>query len=390
MASIADSRKLNFSNIGNASVLLAALSGFALIASAMSKPEAMHAYMLGFICFAAMVLGCLGLTLLHHICKGSWSLSILRILEAGGGPTAILTLAASWAFLFFKGKDVFYEHAFHPEKPWPHFFKRMYYTEPWYIGRMIAFFLIWFVLAYALQKSSRRQDETGSKSEEQFRANLGTVGMILFILTSTFAITDWVMAMDPHWTSSIYGLWFVVTGGLLALAFATLMVCLNRGKAPYSEVISPSLTKDLGNMCFALTMLWAYFTLSQWLIIWSGNLPEFTSYYVVRNFKNPQFLILGGANVIIGFFFCWFGFLTPKVKANPKALAFFCAIAILVRFGDIYYNVVPFMRTTFSVYDLLGLGFFATLWLAIFGLGARDKMLVPVYDNRLREGNHAH
>lgn len=387
MALATNSSRVNYGPMGNASVLVGFLGAIAMGAGIFSGKEGKHAYMFGFTCFAAMVIGCLGLTLLHHICRGSWSLSVLRIFEAGGGPVAVGSLAIAFIPIWLMRND-FYHHWIHPEHPFSHWVKRAYFTETSWTIRAVMFLGIWFAISLAMRNSTRRQDKSGAINEQHFRTNYGVFSLILFILTVTFAITDWVMSMDPHWTSSIYGVWFVISGALMALTFATALVCINRNKAPYTEIMSHHLTKDLGNMCFTLTMLWAYFTLSQWLIIWSGNLPEFTSYYVTRNFKEQGFLILGGLNVIIGFFICWFGFLSPRVKRKPRMLITFCIIACIVRFFDLYYNVMPFMRTSFSFWDPIALAGFAAIWLAIFGKQSTGAAILPEYDNRLQEIAH--
>ncbi|MBL8047129.1 MAG: hypothetical protein JNJ45_00455 [Chthonomonas sp.] len=390
MASTEAQGRVNFGPIGNASVLVALIGIIGVGVGVATGAVGKQAYMFGFACYMAMVLGCLGLTLLHHVCRGSWSLSVLRILEAGGGPAAVGGLGLAFIPLWIFRND-FYHHWIHPEHPFAHWFKRAYFTETSWTIRAVMFLAIWFVISLAMRNSTRRQDTSGDLNEQHFRTNYGVAGLILFILTVTFASTDWIMSMDPHWTSSIFGVWFAISGALMALTFATALVLSNRNKAPYNEIVSHHLQKDLGNMCFAITMLWAYFTLSQWIIIWSGNLPEFTSYYVLRNQKAGWFLYLGGLNILVGFFVCWFAFLTPKVKRKPELLIKFCILACLVRFFDLYYCVMPFMRVTFSFWDIVAVGAFAALWLAIMGKESTKAPIVPEYDTRLQEiAHHAH
>jgi len=388
-------RKASFSALGSGGALVALIAGAALIAGILTGAEkGLQSYMFAYICFASMVLGCFGLTLLHHTVRGSWGLSVLRMFEAGGGPTAIAALGLGFIPIAFN-MDTFYHHWTHVEEPWKHSFKAWWLSTDTFIVRNVIYFAIWFILAYALRQSSLKQDQTGLEKERIFRTNLSAFGLAMFMLTTTFAITDWVMSMDPHWFSSIFGVWFVISSALLALGFVTWQVCRNRDAYPYNSVISPQLLKDLGNLCFAFTMLWAYMTLSQWIIIWSGNLPEFISYYVLRNMGTDQFaiagrpwlLVAGAASILFGFFVPWFALLSPKVKARPHLLMRVALLIICVRLLDMLYNIMPFMRTSVHWVDAVALVFFAGLWCAIFGKQTEKASLYVENDQRLMEAS---
>ncbi|MCE9558153.1 MAG: hypothetical protein K8R88_04310 [Armatimonadetes bacterium] len=387
--------KFNFGTAGNAGFIIAALGfvGWGIGVATLGE-AGWQSYMYGYICFATIVLGCFGMTMLHHVCRGSWGLSVLRIFEAGGGPAAIGALAVGFLPIAFK-MHTFYHHWMDTHEVWKGPMKAWYLRQDTFLIRAAIYFVIWFLFAYLLRQSSLRQDKSNNKNEAQFRTNLSAGGLVMFMITVTFAMTDWVMSMDPHWFSSIFGPWFAVNGALMALTLVTYIVCRYRDEAPYKEILSSRVTTDLGNMCFAFTMFWAYFTLSQWLIIWSGNLPEFTRFYAARNLtavegQTPWLLIIGGLSVLCGFFIPWFALLAPRVKARPELLMRVVLFAFLIRFIDLFYNVVPFMRSTFVWSDAAALVAFAGLWMMVMGKQTEKASLYAEHDQRLMEAAHSH
>jgi len=210
---------------------------------------------------------------------------------------------------------------------------------------------------------------------------------VVFFIVVTFGFTDWVMSLS-EWYSTIYGVWFAVTGGQAAMALATYIVCRLADRKPYSEVITPALTKDFGNLLFMFTMLWAYISLSQFLIIWSGNLPEEVTFYYNR-FRGGMVFI--GAFLILGQFFLPFLLLlSGKSKRFPVLLRKIALWILFVRFVDMFWQVTPFFRRGLSVADLpsyaldlaavAGIG---GIWLALFFASLRKHALLPAHDTRL-------
>src|SRR5262249_35884730 len=146
----------------------------------------------------------------------------------------------------------------------------------------VLYFGVWMAFAFFLNRWSLEQDRTGDpRLPRRFRL-LSSWGLAAYGLTITFASIDWVMSLEPHWYSTIYGALFAVGQVLEALAFALAVVVLLTSAPPLRGVVSPLVLRDLGNLLLAFVMLWAYMAFSQYLLIWSGNLPEEAAWYARR------------------------------------------------------------------------------------------------------------
>ena len=121
---------------------------------------------------------------------------------------------------------------------------------------------------------------------------LAAGGLLGYGLTITFASFDWLMSLEPHWFSTIYGVLLMGGQGLAAMAFAIVALAWLSRRAPLNALVTPTHFHDLGNLLLAFTMLWAYFGFSQYLIIWSGNLPEETEWYIHRGCHGWQYIAL--------------------------------------------------------------------------------------------------
>ncbi|MBX7135951.1 MAG: hypothetical protein K1X67_25055 [Fimbriimonadaceae bacterium] len=387
---------VNLGNARNLGLIALVVGGIATAAGATMGPDAMKSmmtsYLFAWVVLMAFTLGCLGVTLLHHTVRGSWGLSVLRLYEAGGGPWSFVAMFIAWIPIALNIHTIYHHWADPKLAAELAIQKQQWLTEPFFIGRTVFYFLIWFGLAWVLKNSSQREDKNPDPKAAQFRTNLSAPALVVFVLSVTFAITDWVMSIDPHWSSTIYGVWYTVSGALMALSFGAIVVCANRNKEPYSEIISPSLTKDLGNLCFAFTMFWCYVTLSQFLITWSGNLPEFTRYYVDRKIsQHAWWNYVGAFNIVFGFFVPWTILLAPRAKAKATILLYIAVLIFFMKMVDMYWNVIPSLRSTgFDWRDIAGLVLLGGLWFTVFGSQIRQAALIPEHDTRLMEAQPHH
>jgi len=360
-------------------------------------------YMFGLLFWTAISMGCFGLSLLHHATRGSWSVSVMRIFEAGGGALTLILMGLLFAPI------VALPNAMHSLYEWTHEevvkndpilqHKAPYLNETRWIGFLVMYFVLWVGLSAFMRKSTTTQDKTKNYRLEAGRMSWGAVGIVMFMVTATFAVLDWIMSMEPHWYSTMYGVWLVVNASYGALALATVFVTANANKQPYASIVSPQLTKDLGNMLFVLTMLWGYTTLSQFLIIWNGNVAETTQYYAKRLAMYPegmqgnQWAILGFILIVGTFFIPFYCLLAPRVKrytANLRTIATWMFVMAIL---NMYLIVIPALPERAPMGPLSGLtlpDFFAWLaiggiWLVGFGFTAAKAPLVPLYDKRLQE-----
>ncbi len=107
-------------------------------------------------------------------------------------------------------------------------------------------------------------------------------GLVVFTFVTTFAFIDWIMSLEPHWFSTIYGAMFLIGQMLESFAFMILLVIVLSQVSPIKDYLTKQHLHDLGNMMFAWMVLWAYLSFSQFLIIWSGNLPDEIPWYLRR------------------------------------------------------------------------------------------------------------
>jgi hypothetical protein len=357
-------------------------------------------YIFGLIFWAGTTLGCFGLALLHHATRASWSISILRLLEAGGGWASLILIALLFIPLLGGGMHVLYEWTHHEEvmKDPILAHKAGYLNETFWLVRLAIYFAIWIGWSLLMQRSTIRQDQTKDYKLEAGRMSWGAAGLVMFFVTVTFAVLDWVMSMNPHWYSTMYGAWLVVGSAYGALALMTAIVCHNAQKEPYRSIVSPHLTRDLGNMLFVHTMLWGYTTLSQFLIIWNGNIPETTSYYKTRMAMYPPgmqanwWAIIGFILIVGMFFIPFYALIAPRVKKYPNLLKNLAIWMFIMAVLNMFLIVVPsvphradegpFKYLLTDVLAWLGIG---GLWFMVFGFMTKKAPLVPLYDTRLQE-----
>jgi hypothetical protein len=387
--------------VGGILTLITALGTFGALGDASKWTTS---YLFGLIFWTGITFGMLGLTLLHHTVRGSWSVSILRLLEAGGGVATLglmLILFMPLVFQNFGGQHSIYEWANleHVKSDALLAKKSQYLNATWWTIRLLFFFGIWLVMAGVARRSTLKQDQTKNFKLETWRSSFGAAMLPIFVLSVTFAMTDWGMSLDPHWYSTMYGPWTLIGAALGALALTVLIVTTNSDKQPYNTIIGPALTKDLGNMLFVFTMLWGYFSLSQFLIIWNGNLPETTSYFKKRssNFNtamgNNNWAALAMMTVVGQFFVPFFSLLAPRTKRFAVNLRKIAGWIFVIHIADVYLLVMPSTESRLKggplnawlPVDLLSFVGIGLLWFGLFAAQTKKASLLPEYDNRLQE-----
>lgn len=366
----------------------------------------MGSYMFGVIFWLSITLGMFGMSILHNTVRGTWSVSIVRLMEAGGGPVALAVMAV--LFLpFVVNPGPLYEWADAAKRATdPVLHHRAGYLNPGaFAFKYVLFFALWIAFAWGMKNSVRRQEQNGDFKLEMGRSTWGAVGMVMFFITVTFAVTDWLMSMDSHWYSTMYGVWFIVMSCGAALAYCLVIFNTYADKAPYRNVISETLTRDLGNMQFTLTMLWGYTSISQFLIIWNGNIPETTSYYKNRSsemhpagMEGNHWGILGMALIFGRFFIPFFSLLAPRMKRFPQNLRLVGGWIFVMHIIEIYLLVQPSIpgraamgplapHLLLDILAFIGVG---GIWLAVFAMQTAKAPLIPTYDHRLEAMKHAH
>jgi hypothetical protein len=250
------------------------------------------------------------------------------------------------------------------------------------------------ILSFHLNKWSARLDETKDNQIIRRLQYLSGMGLLLYGLTVTFAAVDWVMSLEPHWFSTMYGLLFIVGQGVTVLAFVVLMLRVLAQHEPYSGIVRAQHFHDYGNLMLAFVMLWAYTAFSQFLIIWTGNLPEENVWYLHRMTDGWQYF----ATFLLLFHwavpFVWL--LSRKAKRRAETLALVAAGLILMRLADLYWLIAPAFHGEHSGASSLWLYVAAPaglggVWLWYFLGQLKQRPLMPMGDERFIEHlKHVH
>lgn len=356
-----------------------------LIGFFVDRPVFFRAYLVAWVFCTGIALGCLAIAMLHHLSRGGWGVVVRRVLEAASRTLPVLLLLAiPWLF----GMRDLYEWA-RPEVV-AHdpvlLHKQPYLNVPFFIVRLVLYFAIWYGLAWLLNRMSLEQDRTGDPGLARRMQLVAAPGLAAYCLASTFAAVDWLMSLQPHWFSTIYGVYFVGGHGLSALAFLILVAGYLSHREPMSRVLARRHFHDYGKLFLAFLMLWAYFSFSQFLIIWAGNLPEETVWYVRRIRGGWQWVAL--SLVVLHFVLPFLLLLSRDLKRAPRLLARVAALLLLMRWVDLFWQVEPaFDEGRFTFHwlfpvALLGVG---GLWLAAFFRELKRRPLLPVNDPYLAD-----
>ncbi|MFN8059793.1 MAG: hypothetical protein U0Q12_11600 [Vicinamibacterales bacterium] len=353
----------------------------------MNAEAAAQSYLIGYIYWVGIALGCLGLMMVHHLSGGAWGLMIRRPLEAA---VSTLPLLAVLFVPIVLGMGHIYEwsHAEEVAKDAILKMKEPYLRPSFFVVRAALYFVIWCAMGLPLVMWSRQQDKTPpAPGEDQLKfRKISGPGLLIFGLTITFASIDWVMSLDPHWYSTIFGLMFMVGSALTALAFTIFVMSLLTKGTGMGDVVVMKNVHDWGKLLLAFTMLWAYLSYSQFLIIYSANLPEEIPWYL-RRFANgwqywSLFLAFGH------FFLPFFLLLSRDRKRRLDRLVVVALWMLAARFVDVYWLIGPqfhadsMMPRLTDFAALLGIG---GIWLTYFIRQLKGQSLLPVNDPFLKE-----
>ena len=368
--------------------------GFTLllvIGAFVDRGQFFHAYLVGFIFWTGITLGSLALLMLQHVTSGAWGLVIRRVLEASTQTLPLMLIL--FIPIIFGLKQIY---------PWTNttfmhetaaLQQKAHFLNPsFFILRSVIYFAFWSLLAVLLNWLSLEQDRTGQKPIRKRLQMVSGPGLGLLIISITFASIDWVMSLEPEWMSTIFGLIFVASWSLSALAFAIVMMSWLSKRAPMDRVAQPRHFHDWGNLLLALVMLWTYFAFSQYLIIWSGNLAEETTWYVAR--KHGGWGVIAIAIVILQFAFPFLTLLSRGAKRSSDKLARLALLILLMRVVDVIWLIEPaFDREHFHLSWMdfvapIGMG---GLWIAAFAWRLQTRALVPLNDPYLEQAlEHVH
>ncbi len=369
--------------------LAAGVAGLVLLAVgfATDRDQLFRSYLTGYMWMLGLSAGALGVLLLHHVTRGAWGVMIRRVLEAAASPFTLGFAAVAFLPIAF-GTHSLYE--------WTHgevvaADAILAHKKPWlnttsFLTRSAIYFAVWIFFAWVLSRLSARQDGTGDRRLALWMQRWGAAGLVAYLLSMTFAAFDWLMSLTPHWYSTIYGLYVIIGQAVAAMALVALAaLLLGEGTSP-AVPFQPRHLHDYGKLLFAFVCVWAYFAYSQFIIIWSGNLPEETTFYTSR--MNGAWRATTIVLVLLHYALPFALLLSRDRKRSARALAPVAVLLLFARWLDLHWLVAPaFSKDAFTLHwlDLAAPLALGGLWLFLFTLGLKARPLLPANEPFLKE-----
>lgn len=358
---------------------LASIAGFFL-----DRQQFHFSYLVAFLFCASISMGAMFYVMVQHLTGSAWSVTVRRLMEGlmRTAPVAIVLVLVVVAGIHYTYHWSHHEAASDPILKQ----KLSYLNEPWFMIRAAIVIGLWTLWATILYRRSRSQDRDGSITHTRSLIKWSAPGLFMLFITASIASIDWSMSLDPHWFSTMFGVYFLA-GGAVGFMATLIIICLALRSAGYlTNAINEEHYHDLGKWLFALTVFWAYVSFSQYMLIWYGNLPEEIMWFkhrLVGSWKGVSILLLVGH-----FLFPFFSLLPRGNKRNLKVLAFFAGWMLVMHYIDLYWQVMPVLhKEGISLHwmDLAGLLAVIGTYGVVFWHQFREKPLVPVGDPRLEQ-----
>lgn len=355
------------------------------LANAGARSQLWHSWLVGALFALSIALGGLFFVLVQHATQAGWSVVVRRLAE--NAMSALPWLALLFVPLIFGLGELFpwtHESAVARDQLLAH--KRPYLNVTFFLIRTLGYFAVWSTLAGWFGRASRLQDSTGDHELTRRMRRASPLGLLLFGVTVTFFAFDWLMSLDPHWYSTIFGLYFFAGSFMAFLAVLALAMIALKRSGVLVDVLSDEHQHDVGKLLFAFVAFWAYMAFSQYLLIWYANLPEETVFFAQRSvgtWRNLSTLLAVG-HFVIPFFFL----LPRSLKRNGKAMAAAAIWLLVMHLLDLYWLVMPNLHphgVTPGLLDFAAPIGCCGLFLAAFGFALRRQALIPLRDPRLPE-----
>jgi hypothetical protein len=374
--------------IGRRSLVIGATASVIALYVAFTNPTVFYrGYLLSYMDWLGIALGSMAIVMVRHMTGGGWGTVIRRILGASMRTLPLMILLFipllfavprlyPWAMPLNSIADPAIRE--HLEKH--SFILRDYLNYRGFAIRAVIYFVVWFLLQYLLSKFSFERNQPPLADTSARFKMVSAPGIILYAFTVSFAAIDWIMSLNPSWISTIYGLIFVAGQLIAGLAFAIVIERILFNYRPMSILLKPNFVHDHGNFMLTFIMLWAYFSFSQWLIIWAGNLPDEITWYFRRLHGGWQYV--GLFLVVFHFFVPFFLLLSRPFKRNVTRLVWLAAWMLVVRYVDLFWHIEPSFSEKFTVTlaDLAIPFAMGGIWIAYFCRNLSSQPLVPAYD----------
>jgi len=343
------------------------------------------AWLTAYLYFLSIGLGALFFVLVLFVCRAGWAVAVRRVIEnvMATLPMFILLFIPIWI-----GRHELYSWTDPAEVAKNRLLqgKSSYLNEPFFLIRALFYFVAWGGLAVYFSGQSQKQDQTGDERISRRLQAVAAPGIIVFSLTLTMASVDWLMSLDPEWYSTMFGVYYFAGSLLAAFAFIVVAIVFIQARGALQGVVTVEHLHDIGKLLFAFTVFWTYIAFCQYFLIWYGNIPEETSYFMQRSHGSWPAI---GKALMVGHFAIPFFFLMPRAtKRSVPALSAGALWLLVMHFMDIYWCVMPVHLQEgahFGAIDAMVVLAVGGFFLAAFGWVSGRRALVPVRDPRLSE-----
>lgn len=350
-----------------------------------AREQFFRSYLWSYIFVVGVAAGCLAWLMCQHQTGGAWGVVIRRPAEAATRTLPLLALLFvpialgipslySWSNADVLKADPVLLH------------KQTYLNPGFFILRAALIFAGWIFLSWYLNRWSVKEDREGAEPANSRMRHISGPGLVFWGFGVTFMAVDWAMSLNPHWFSTMFGLLFVAGQGLSAMSFLITVLVFLSNYRPLSEVLTPKHLHDVGKLLLANVMVWAYFSFSQFLIIWAGNLPDEIPWYLERLKGGWEYIAM---LLVIGHFALPFALLLSRdLKRNFKLLASIAVFILVMRMIDVYWQVMPDASKgvlALSWQDFAGVIGLGGIWVAYFLIQLEKRPLMPLNEPQLVE-----
>ncbi len=354
------------------------------------KDRAWHAYLVGYFYVFILAIGGLFFSSLHYMTHAGWSVNVRRFAEAF---TAYLPVAFVGGLILLFGGHSLYEwmDRAHVSADVLLQHKSGYLNTPFFVVRMVVFFGAWLFFQKRLVGGSLKQDENGDDSITQKLVGWSIAFMLFFAISFSLFSVDLIMSLQPHWFSTIFGV-YLFSGlfqSTMALMILLLIYCMHKGLL--AGYVNENHLHDLGKYMFAFTVFWAYIAYSQYMLIWYANLAEETIFYVPR--VTGQWMYVSAALLLFKFVVPFLALLPRWTKRNPTHLGAVAILILIMQYVDLYWLIYPNFNQDVVVLGLpeilIFLGFLGSFLFVVLKFLAKHN-IVPLRDPRIHESLHHH
>jgi len=358
-----------------------------IVGAFLDKEQFFRSYLWAYVFWLGLSVGCMTWLMVQYLSGGAWGVMIRRVCESAAKTIPMWLVlfvpiiigipylyGNSWANANLVAHDPVLHH------------KAAYLNTPFWIVRAFVYLGGWSFCAWFLNKWSDREDLEGGVRPRQTMAKLSAPGIIFWAFAVTFMATDWVMSVNTEWFSTMFGLLFMAGQGLSSMSFIICVMVMLSRRRPMSVLLTTRHMHDLGKLLLANVMVFAYFSFSQFLITWAGNLPDEIPWYKHRLAGGWETL---GLILVFGHFALPFALLlSSDLKKDFKRLRAVAILIIVMRMIGVFWETIP----EFFPYHIhiswmdftapIGLG---GVWLALFLTNLLKRPLIPRNNPNLEE-----